>query len=250
MNLKKATLAAAVCASVAFVYPNLAQFIWLVYERVAGRLPGLHILRQMGAMCTLLSSLGLAAFLIVFFREQCGHANSQTRRTVAGIGAALMGVHAALQGAALIQTISRQTPAFFAYYNSWAVLTQMALSGVAASALWTVLLIRFAAEESPLQGAGTRPLPLILAADLAVALLWRTYSFVPTLRAMWSTSVRGGLLQVSPGRVMQFDGPWEFWVSILTLALENLVWISLFVFLLSVWRYQARSAALSPQDLP
>jgi hypothetical protein len=239
VNLKKATLAAAVCASVAFVYPNLTQFIWLAYERAAGRLPGIHILRQVGAMCTLLSSLGLAAFLVVFFREQCGHANSQTRRTVAGIGAALMGVHAALQGVALIQTISRLGLASFAAsHSSWGFVVRLTLSGVAASAPWTVLLIRFAAEESPLQGAGMGPLPLILAADLAVALLWRTCSFVPTLRAMWSTSVRGGLLQVSPGHVMQFDGPWEFWVSILTLALEDLVWISLVVFLLSVWRFR------------
>ena len=223
MNLKKATLAAAVCASVALVYPGLAQFIWLAYERAAGTLPGIHILRQVGAMCTLLSSLVLAAFLIVFFREQCGHANSQTRRKVAGIGAALMGVHAALQGVALIQTIPKLGLASFAAsHNSWGVVVRLTLSGVAASALWTVLLSRFAAEESPSQGAGTRLLALILAADMAVAGLWFTYGFVPVLRQMWAS---------------------EFnmrWLSLLAMALDNILWISLFVFLLSVWRYRAR----------
>ena len=254
MNLRKATLAAAVCATLAFVYPNLAQFIWLVYERTAGRLPGMHVLRQVEAMWAVLPSLGLAAFLIVFFREQCGNAQSQTRRRVARIAEALKGVQAALQGVALIQTISKLGLASFAAsYNPWGVVVRLTLSGVAASALWTVLLSRFAAEESPFQGAGTRPLPLILAADLAVAGLWNAYSFMPTLRQMWASSTRGDLLQVSPGHVTQFYGPWVFWVTLLALALGSLVWISAFVFLLSVWRYRARAAeagAAVPQDVP
>jgi hypothetical protein len=236
VNLKKATLAAAVCASVQFVYPNLVLFLSYVYAMATGKLAGIHNLRQVAAMWAVLPRLGLAAFLIVFFREQCGNAQSQTRRLVARIGAALMGVQAALQGALLIVAIAGQTPASFAYYYLWGALTQMALSGVAASALWTALLIVFAREDGPFQGAGTRPLPLILAADLAVAELWFTYSFVPTLRQMWASST-----------------PWVFWVTLLELALGILVCLSLFVFLLSVWRYQARAAepgAAVPQDVP
>ena len=70
MNLKKATLAAAVCATFAFVYPNLVRFLSNVYAMATGKLAGIHNLRLVAAMWAVLPSLGLAAFLIVFFR--CG----------------------------------------------------------------------------------------------------------------------------------------------------------------------------------
>ena len=109
MNLKKATLAAAVCAAVAFVYPNLAQFLSYIYAMAAVKLAGIHTLRQVEAIWAVLPSLGLAAFLIVFFREQCGHVRSKTRRTAARIGALLLGVQAALQAAGMVQRISEAT---------------------------------------------------------------------------------------------------------------------------------------------
>jgi energy-coupling factor transporter transmembrane protein EcfT len=95
VNLKKATLAAAVFATLAFVYPNLMLFLIYVAVMAAGGREAAHSSIPATAMWVWLPSLGLAAFLIVFFREQCGRARSPTRRKVARIGAVLMGVQAA-----------------------------------------------------------------------------------------------------------------------------------------------------------
>ncbi len=109
-----------------------------------------------------------------------------------------------------------------ASFSTIRALGRITLAGFVVSVLWTALLSRFAAEENPLQDAPARLLALVLAADTAVAGLWRTYSFAPTLRNMWASQFK------------------MLWLAILATALENLVWLSLFVFLLSVWRYQMR----------
>jgi uncharacterized membrane protein len=98
----------------------------------------------------------------------------------------------------------------------------MTLSGLAGSALWAALLSRFASEEDPLQDASTKLLALILAAHTAVIGLWSICGFAPTLRAQWRWEYSG------------------FWVVLLLMAYESVIWISLFVFLLSVWRYRTR----------
>jgi hypothetical protein len=173
-------------------------------------------------MCACLSGLGLAAFLFTFFREQCGRAGAPTRRKVARIAAALMGVWAAWLAFSAVKTVLRASSSTAVYDWPW-TLVRMTLLGVVASALWSALLSRFASREDPLQDASTRLLALILAADTALAGLWQTYSLVPTLRA-W----RGGYSSV--------------WEVLLPLAIESVVWISLFVFLLSLWRFPARAA--------
>jgi hypothetical protein len=225
MNLKWAGLAAAVCVAIATVYPNLAQFVWNVQWMAAGRgHPGLPLLSQAEAMWMFLPSLGLTAFLTTLFLEQCGRAVSQTRRKVARIGALLMGVQTALQGAVMVQRVFllRLRPASVA--TSWALVRVM-LAGVVLSALWTALLSAFATQEDPFQDAATRPLALILAADTAVvAGLWSTYSYVPILKRQWYWG---------------FDAAWRM---LLSLAINDLVRISLVVFLLSVWRFRARAA--------
>ena len=225
MSLKKAALAAAVCTALEFVPPRFATLLWYLNSMTTGERAGIQSLSQAAAMWAFLPSLGLAVFLTTLFLEQCGRARSPTRRRVARIGAALMGVQAVLQGALLVKTISGLGPASstVTYELPW-TLVRMTLSGVAASALWTALLSRFAAEDDPFQGAATRPLALILAADTAIAGLWATCGFAPTLRAVWAQE-----------RYMA-------WVSLLATALDSLVWVSLFVFLLSVWRCRTRAA--------
>jgi hypothetical protein len=234
VNLKKATLAAAVCATLAFVYPNLALCLIYIAVMAAGGRDAVHSSIPTTAMWLWLPSLGLAVFLIVFFREQCGRARSTTRRKVARIGAALMGMQAAWLAFSVVQTALRAASSTVSHASPWA-LVRMTLSGLASSVLWTALLSRFASEEDPLQDVSTKLLALILAADLAVAGLWRWYSFAPTLRAQWRW------------------GYSSFWVVLLLTAYESVVWISAFVFLLSVWRYRAGAAeagAAAPQDVP
>jgi hypothetical protein len=228
VNLKKATLAAAVCATLAFVYPNLALFLIYVAVMAAGGRDAAHSSIPATAMWMWLPSLGLAAFLIVFFREQCGRASSPTRRKVARIGAALMGAQAAWLAVSTVQTGLRAAASTVSHGSPWA-LVRMTLSGLAGSALWAALLSRFASEEDPLQDASTKLLALILAADEAVIGLWSLFGFAPTLRAQWRWEYSG------------------FWMLLLLMAYESMVWISAFVFLLSVWRFRARAAV--PEDV-
>ena len=109
---------------------------------------------------------------------------------------------------------------------------RLTLAGFVVSVLWTALLSRFAAEGEP---APRRPGKAAGACPGSRYGRRRAVAHVQ-LRAdseeMWASEFK------------------MLWLAILATALENLVWLSLFVFLLSVWRYRARAAEVSGQDVP
>jgi hypothetical protein len=216
VNLKWAALAAAVCVALGL---DPILFLGLKPYSMA---PWAHVdsLRQAVGIWVLAPRLALVAFLVILFLEQSGRVTARPRRTVAGVGAVLMGVEAALALALVV------APTSIASYDLWSRVWRTVF-GVFASALWAALLSRFAAEDNPFQGAATRLLALILAAETAFRGLWWTYDFVRW--APWNP----------PWRVLGHN-----------VALE-LAWISVLVFLLSVRAYgaagrESRAANASP----
>ena len=206
MNLKWAALAAAVCVALGL---DPILFLGLKPYSMA---PWAHVeaLRVAVGIWALAPRLALVAFLVTLFIEQSWRAAARPRRVVAGIGAVLMGVEATLAFALVVLRTS------IASHDPWSLVWRM-IFGVFTSALWAALLSRFAAEDNPFQGAATRLVALILAAETAFRGLWWTYEFVRP--APWNT----------PWRVLGQH-----------IALE-LAWISVLVFLLNIWQRQARA---------
>lgn len=220
MNLKKAALVAAVCTILGFdpvAYFGLNSVSMAPWAHVGG-------LRQAVLIWALLRNLALAAFLVAIFLEQSGRITARPRRVTAGVAAVLMGVQVALACVLVL------TPALIASYGPRAL--ALAIFGVAARALWVALLSCFALRDNPYQRAVTRGLALVLAAETAVGGLNWVYASAPMMFHVFSW----------PPDAWGARGNYSAERELLAIVAVWLTWISVLVFLLSVWRFQARAA--------